>query len=244
MDNSWVVEKPISHRGLFNNEKGVPENSIKAFTLSIENGLAIELDVHLLKDGEIVVFHDDTLERMTDVEGDTTSLSSKDLPGISLLGTDEKIPLFKDVLKLVDGKVPLMIEIKNRATVVGDLEKTLYEMLKAYKGLYAVQSFNPLSVQWFAKNAPEIYRGQLSGDFRSEDDMPFYKKFLLSNMFLNFLSKPDFINYDIRCLPKFSVSIKRKNKPLLSWTITNQEEKAHAEKYCDNYIFESIPVPK
>ena len=113
-------------------------------------------------------------------------------------------------------------------------------LLKNYKGEYVVQAFNPFSLNWFFENAPSIPRGQLSGDFRDEDDMAFYKKFLLSNLFLNSKSKPDYVAYDIKCLPQWRVSAFKRKKPVLAWTITNVEEQKNAITLCDNYIFEGL----
>lgn len=228
---------PIAHRGLYNNRAGVPENSLAAFDAAIRSGYPIELDVQLLKDGNLAVFHDQNLERMTGQNVAIGDRESTFLKTLRLLSTDQKLPLFQSVLQFVNGKVPLLIEIKNRDKLIGLLEHKLFEILQGYTGEVAVESFNPFSLHWFYCNAPQIPRGQLSGDFRAEP-LPRYKKFLLKNLLYNFLSKPDFIAYDFRCLPYWPVAFATRSKPLIAWTIRTRSEHNIASRYCDNIIFE------
>lgn len=237
---SWIVNQKIAHRGL-HNEK-YPENSIGAFKNAIKYGFAIELDVHLISTGELVVIHDHTLDRTTNKTGSVENLKGEEIKDIILTGTKEKLPTLKEVLEIVDGKVPLMIEIKNVGKV-GELESKLYEMLKEYKGEYAVQSFNPLSLKWFKENAPEILRGQLSGYFKGEKSISFITKFLLKRMLLNGASKPHFINYDLEYIPNKYVQ-KYKNIPLLAYTIRDEKSLEYANKNnVSNVIFENF-IPK
>ena len=233
---SWLVENYIAHRGF--HDQDAPENSLLAFENAIKKGYAIELDVHLISDREIVVIHDDTLKRVTSKDGYVKNLKSEDLKNYKLMGTEEYIPTLKEVLKLVDGQVPLLIEIKNNGKV-GELESKLYQMLKNYKGEFAVQSFNPYSLQWFNINAPEILRGQLSGNLKNAK-LGFFKKFTLKRMLLNkSVSKPNFISYEAEALPNRYVK-KYKNLPLLCWTVRSQEQYNKVIKYCDNIIFENF----
>lgn len=140
----WLKEEPIAHRGLFDKEN--PENSLKAFKKAIDNNYAIELDIQFTKDKQIVVFHDETLERMTKNLSYVSDMTYKQLSKLKLLNTDEKIPLLEDVLKVVDGKVPIIIEIKDCKDII-DLGKEAYEILKRYNGKYTIQSFNPIVLQ-------------------------------------------------------------------------------------------------
>ena len=110
--NSWLVSMPIAHRGLHNNDT-IPENSLKAFQKCIDKNIPIELDVRVTKDKQIVVFHDDKLSRMTEIDGYVNNIDYADLLSARLLKTNEKIPLFSEVLELVNGKVPILIEVKN-----------------------------------------------------------------------------------------------------------------------------------
>ncbi len=234
--NSWLVETPIAHRGL--HDKDHPENSISAFGRAIDEGYPIELDVQLLADGTVVVFHDDCLSRLTDNDGYIKFLNKSDLDILTLKNSKEKIPTFDEVLTFVNGKVPLLIEIKNQGKV-GELEKKVIDYLKDYKGEYAVQSFNPYVLEYFAKHAPEIIRGQLAGFFRGEK-LSFIKKYALKRMMLNKkISKPNFISYEAKRVPNRFVR-RYKKLPLLVWTITSQSEYLKVVKYCDNVIFEGF----
>lgn len=233
----WIKSTPIAHRGL--HDEFSPENSLAAFNKAIEAGYAIELDVHLSSDGVLMVFHDYTLGRMTGCKGDIRKLHSAFTNSLTLLESEEHIPTFSEVLSLVEGKVPLLIEIKNEGKV-GDLESTLFAALKEYRGDVAVQSFNPFSIAWFAKNAVEIPRGQLSGGFE-DTTLAWYKKFLLSNLLLNGVSKPHFIAYESQKIPNLATGLARLKKiPLLAWTLRDEEEQQRVEKHVDNVIFEGF----
>ena len=235
--NSWLVTDYISHRGLHTKE--LPENSLGAFQNSIINSYPIELDVQQISDGTIVVFHDASLARMTKKDGYTKNLIKAELSEYKLSGTEYCIPTLQEVLDLVEGQVPLLIEIKNEGKV-GEVEKSVWEILKNYKGEYAIQSFNPFSLEWFKKNAPHVIRGQLSTFFRKENLASFFKRFALKRMFLNKkVSCPHFISYDSRYLPNRFVK-KYKNIPLIAWTIKSQSDYMKVVKYCDNIIFEGF----
>ena len=234
--NSWLIKDYIAHRGL-HNEKN-PENSLGAFMNAIDEGYAIELDVQQIADGTVIVFHDYSLSRMTGRDGYTKNLLASELSEYKLAKTDFYIPTLQEVLNLVDGQVPLLIEIKNEGKI-GELEKATYDLLKNYAGEYAIQSFNPYSLEWFKNNAPKIWRGQLSSFFKGEN-LSFIKKFALKAMLLNKrVSKPDFISYNVQNLP--NIYVKRfKNLPLLAWCVRSQTEYMKAVKYCDNIIFEGF----
>jgi glycerophosphoryl diester phosphodiesterase len=235
----WIVHNSIAHRGLHNGLI-IPENSILAFEAAMEQNYPIELDVHLLADGGLAVFHDQDLRRMTSVEGTISQQTSITVKNLRLQDTDQQIPLFEEVLDLVNGKVPILIELKNPGPV-GELEQNLLKQLTSYSGEYAVQSFNPMSMLWFKQKAPDIIRGQLSSDFKS-GDLAWYRKVLLQNLLMNFASSPHFIAYDFRCLPYLPVTIVKKaqNIPLISWTIRSEADRLRALKVSDNIIFEKI----
>ncbi|MBP3431436.1 MAG: glycerophosphodiester phosphodiesterase [Clostridia bacterium] len=233
---SWLVETPIAHRGYHG--KSAPENSMAAFSAAIEKGYAIELDVQLLADDTVVVFHDESLARMTGNDGYIKYLNKTDLKALKLKDTKETIPTLSEVLSFVDGKVPLLIEIKNKYKV-GKLEQRVINLLKNYKGEFAVQSFNPYSLAYFKKHAPNILRGQLSGYFKKEK-LGWMKKLLLKKMRFNKkTSEPHFISYEASTLPNRIVK-KYKSLPLLAWCVRSKEEYMSVVKYCDNVIFESF----
>lgn len=209
-----------------------------AFAKAIENSYIIELDVHILKDKSVIVFHDDNLERMTGVNKKVKETTYNEIKKIKLQSTNCYIPLLKDVLKLVNGKVPLIIELKTDVKC-GSLEKETINILKTYTGQYAIKSFSPLSIYWLKKHHPKVIIGQLFSDFKG-DKMNIIKKLFLKNMILNFITKPDFISYGIDGLPNARVEKYRKTNLVLGWTITNKSEIERAKKYCDNLICENL----
>ena len=233
---SWLVERCITHRGLHNDE--FPENSLGAFLNAKNNGFPIELDVHIISDGTIVVFHDETLSRITGKDGYIKNLTKENLKDYNLLGTKYTIPTLEEVFELVNGEVPILIEIKNTGKV-GNLENKLLKMLNSYNGEFAIQSFNPYVLEWFKKNAPQILRGQLAGYFKGEK-LSFVKKFALKRILLNKkVSCPNFISYDARNVPNRFVR-RYKKLPLLVWTVRSQDEYLKVVKHCDNIIFENF----
>ena len=190
--------KYYAHRGLYSDDQKVPENSLEAFSAAADKGYGIELDVQLTRDGKIVVFHDDDLSRCTGLTGRIGDYSFTALrDGTSLFDSDEKIPLFSDVLGLVSGRVPLIVEIK-ACPEWRELCGSVLSVLEDYSGLYCVESFDPRIIGWFRIQAPEIIRGQLSEQLRhiSRDFNPVLR-FSESRLLGNFISRPDFIAYRI-----------------------------------------------
>lgn len=183
-----------AHRGLHGN--GIPENSMAAFRAALEGGYGIELDIHLLKGGNLAVMHDSLLNRTTGEAGRIEDLSTEDLKTYHLEGTEETIPEFMDVLTLFNGKAPLIVELKPENGNHAALAEAACKMLETYSGVYCIESFDPRCVAWLKKNRPDIIRGQLTENFfQDKSDLPDYLKFLLTHDLLNFLSVPDFIAY-------------------------------------------------
>lgn len=222
----WLVDVPIAHRGL--HSETCPENSMAAFERAIRHRYAIELDVQLLSDGAIAVFHDDHLQRMTGADQPIFSADAQTIKDFRLLGTDQGIPLVAEVLDLVRGAVPLLIEIKN-SEAPGVLEENLYRALRYYEGPYAIQSFNPLAVRWFRLHAPQVCRGQLFRDSLS----------------FGHIRELSFIAYDIRRMPNPELqSLREQGIPVLGWTVTSLEEYHRVRPWCDNVIFEGFDPPR
>ena len=243
---NFLTEIPIAHRGL--HREGLPENSMGAFAAAVEAGYAIETDVRFTKDRKLVLFHDDDLRRLTGNEPEVLDCTFAELKELRLEGTDEQIPAFEELLRIADGKAPLLIEIKSMNGITG---KEIAEAVAAeidrvgFKGEYAIQSFNPDYVKSYKKIRPKILCGILSSRTVSDSDFkpPFrwFKKFVVRNMALNFQVKPDFIsylfsNYPNRLTDKFK-------GPKLAWTVRSPEDEAYARKYADNIIFENF-IPK
>jgi len=239
----WLRTLPIAHRGLHDAAKGLIENSPSAFEAAARAGYAIELDVHCSSDGEVIVFHDRSLDRVTRESGRLKDRSAHDLTQILLDGCGDTIPTLTQVLEQVAGRVPILVEIKNMGRTVGGLEARVAQCLACYDGAAAVQSFNPYSMGWFAKNAPGILRGQISEGYRdtSEVKLSPHERFILRHLFLTPISRPHFIAYDCNALPAPAPRIARAlGMPVLSWTVRSAEVAARVFPHADNIIFEGF----
>ena len=219
-----------AHRGLHNDV--IPENSMEAFARAVDAGYGIELDVRVSSDGELMVFHDETLDRMTAESGKFIERTAEELKKIKLRGTDNTIPTLCEVLELVNGRIPLLVEIKEFGTTYKATEKTA-EILKEYKGPFIVESFNPMALGKLKELAPEFMRGFLSCDFSKSKEHKGIKYSMLKNMMFNFLCRPDFIaysheDYNVRAL-KFVKKIYKKT-PIIAWTVESAEADAAAIK--------------
>lgn len=187
--------KNYAHRGLHAKDKSVPENSLTAFKLAAAAGYGAELDVQLSKDGKVVVFHDDDLLRVCGLDKRVDELTFAELQELRLCGTEEKIPLFTDVLAAFEGGGPLIVELKNGKRN-RELCKKTNDILKGYKGEYCIESFNPLIVAWFRFHAPKTVRGQLAMP-KENYNMSKAANFILENCLLNIAARPNFIAYKI-----------------------------------------------
>ena len=236
--NHWLLKTPIAHRGLWGNS--IVENSVNAYKNATEKGYPIEIDVYLTKDGEVVSFHDANLKRMTGEDAFIYDKTLGELKELSFLGTEEKIPTLKEALAICKNKSPLLIEIKNQPN--GEVVEKTLEVLKDYDGDYAIQSFNPLYLRKVKKLAPFVLRGILATKRKShlKKEKPI-NRFIIKNMALNFLIKPDFISFNYEGLPLKKCKTKR--RPVLAWTVTSKDIQDKIAPYCDNIIFENY-LPK
>lgn len=233
---NWNKLRFVAHRGLYD-RIDTPENSMKAFEAAIEKGYAIELDINMTKDGYLVVFHDENLKRMTGIKSNVASLELNEIKKLKLLGSDNTIPTFEDVLMLVSGRVPLMIEVKSNEKYKELLLK-LVNILKKYNGEYIVESFDPRIVYWLRKNYPNIIRGQIAGrkivDIKSK-----VLRFLLENMIFNIFTKPNFISYLYTQVDKkFYNKQRKKGRMIAVWTVRDNNEYEKIKECCDMVIFE------
>ena len=215
-----------AHRGLHGN--GVPENSLAAFRLAVENGYGMELDIHLLADGNLAVIHDASLQRTAGADICIEDLTTEQLSQYFLEGTDQTIPTFQQVLDLVDGKTPLIVELKPENGNHAELTEKACNMLSAYPGLYCLESFDPRCIRWLRKNRPEIVRGQLAHNSLHEapGKVPYTLRFVMTNLLSNFWNAPDFIAYRYCDRNRLSVRIARKFWKVqgVSWTLRTQAE--------------------
>ncbi len=228
----------IAHRGLHDN--AIPENSISSFSAAIKKGFPIEIDIHLTKDGELVIFHDNDLKRMCGDERLVCELTLAELRSLKLLKTNEKIPTLKECLETVSGNVPLMIEFKVDRNNWKTLCTAANDVLKNYKGKYFIQSFYPQVLYWYRKNRKDICRGQLSSAKMGKE---FYKK-LCECLLFNFISRPDFVSYEyLYCNNPIRKLVTRLGAFPVGWTFPSQEELDKCKRCFKTYIFENF-LPK
>ena len=236
-DLSYLLNRPIAHRGLHNQDKEIFENTLSSFKSALDNDYLIELDVHLTKDNKVVVIHDDNLKRLFNIDKKIKNLTLEELKNYKFPHTEDTIPAFSEVLDLVKGKVPIIIELKYDARV-GKLEKEVITLLQNYSGLVAVKSFRAKSIRYFKKHAPEVIRGQLLSDNRNI----FYTLFFYLRIFYGKFSKPDFYSCHLKIIKHPKICQLRENHLILGWTIKNKNDIKYAKEYCDNYIFEEENV--
>lgn len=230
-----------AHRGLHNKEKGIPENTMAAFARAVQAGYGIELDVQLTKDGKAVVFHDFDLKRVCSVDGQVDDYTYEELQSFPVAGTRERIPLLKDVLELVDGRVPLLVEMKYKDFGSRICEKA-DALLQKYQGEYVIESFHPWALMWYKKHRPDVCRGQLSMNFQKQEGKYHPAQILASHLMFNFLGKPDFVSYDVRNKKEISKNLCRKwfSCPCAAWTIRSQKQLEQARSCYDSFIFEGF----
>lgn len=230
-----------AHRGLHDNQTSAPENSMPAFRKAVEAGYGIELDVQLTKDGVPVIFHDFTLERICGVPGKIEDFTYEELRKLSLLQTEERIPSLEEFLNMVDGKVPLIVELKIEWTDLS-LCPVVQEMLAAYHGVYCIESFNPLALLWYRRYHREVMRGQLATNFRQDGNYKSLLHFLLTHLLMNWATSPDFIAYNCRFKeePGRRICKKLYRNLAVAWTVKNQKQLESLEKDFDLFIFDSF----
>lgn len=231
----------FAHRGLWDLEKGIPENSLPAFRRAAERGFAIELDVHLTRDGELVVFHDDTLTRMCGRDETVESLTWEQLSCCRLLNTDYRIPKLSEVLRLVSGRVPLLIELK---LPTGDMSlcPRLRDELNTYHGQYLIESFNSLGLRWYRRNCPSVLRGQLATRYAPSQGLDALLKFLSTTLMVNCLSRPDFIAYNYQHATGLGFRLNHRlyKIPVFVWTVRSRLAYTNCQERYGAVIFENF----
>lgn len=239
----WLTSRPMAHRGLFDN-KAIPENSLAAFERAISLNHPIEFDVRQTRDGIPVVFHDRSLFRMTGRNALVSNATWNEIRNASLLGSNQAIPSLEAALEFINGRVPVLVEIKNEGRG-RDIEENTANLLDKYAGQFAVQSFNPLSLRWFINFRPNVCRGQLAGGIKG---LPAINR--LIDLFLvrgcaNRISHPHFIAYYIGAgdVLFFENMKKRLEMPLILWTADTVEKRSFCEELGTNYIFEQSAMP-
>lgn len=225
----------IAHRGIHDN-KLIPENSLKAFKLAIDKNITIELDIHLTKDNKLVVFHDDNLKRMTNINSIIEDLTLYEIKRFNLLDTKEKIPTLEEVLKLVDGKVLIDIEIKAKRRIK-QLINILLDILNNYSGEVIIKSFNPIAIKVIKKMSTKYSVGLLMDCYAKNKLFNIFSK---TNIVIAYC-KPDFLSINKKMINKKNIKRYIKKMPILIWTIKKQEEitKINNENFI--YICNNLP---
>ena len=228
-----------AHRGLYEKDQSVPENSLEAFKRAAAYGCGVELDVQLSKDGAVVVFHDDTVDRMTTEKGRVDSFTLEELQAMPLKGTEHRMPLFTDVMAVLDGVSPTIVELKSTPNYPELCEKTL-AILRTLKGPYCVESFDPRIVRWFCKNAPDLVRGQLTESFSHwrKAGASFQKALMMHCLFINFLTHPQFIAFGRGRRPLCMLLGRKLGTKTVFWTERPDADHATLAKRYDCRIFE------
>ena len=230
-----------AHRGLHDSQ--TPENSMAAFRAALEAGYGIELDIHLLRDGNLAVIHDSSLKRTAGADVKIEDLTTAELSNYHLGETGECIPQFQQVLDLYAGKAPLIVELKVEGGNYAALCQAACRMLDDYRGPYCMESFDPRAIAWLKKNRPDIIRGQLSENWlKTKSTMPVILKWILTNHVSNIYTRPDFVAYKYCDRNVFATQICRKLWKIqgVTWTLRSKEEYVTAVKEGWIPIFENF----
>jgi glycerophosphoryl diester phosphodiesterase len=237
LDLEWIGGKMIAHRGFHDRKKGIPENSLLAFEKAVEKRFPIELDIHLTKDGNVVVFHDSKTNRMCGTSGVIEEMTLDEIRSLKLLDTEQNIPTLDECLAFIDGRVPLLIEFKVENGNAKALCEKADQLLAEYCGPYLIQSFYPQVLFWYRTHRKSICRGQLASSFRKQGPA----KALLGNMFLNFIGRPHFISYchKFRKKTMFRFCVWQGGYPV-GWTYESPDELRDGKSEFKSWIFENF----
>lgn len=243
-DLKWIQDNLIAHRGLYTKDQEIPENSISSYRNAMDKGYSIELDINVLKDGTVLAFHDFNFNRLCNDPRELRDVTYDECKDFTLCDTNEKIARFDEVLRLVNGQVPLLIELKPHGDVIF-LCESFMKVIKDYQGVWAVFSFHPKVVSWFKKNYPDVIRGQISEYFKNDKDMNPIAKHLMKTMFFNRFTKPDFISYGIYDMPnKYLDRLKKKGITIISYAARSQADFDFVKKHYHNTVFEFFEPKK
>ncbi|MGF7161216.1 glycerophosphoryl diester phosphodiesterase [Rhodoligotrophos appendicifer] len=248
----WLVERPVAHRGLHNKAEGVIENTPSAVDAAIAAGYAVEVDLQLTADGDAIVFHDPELGRLTDGSGPVRSHSVDALKRFPIKDSADRIQTFDELLRQVDGRVPLLIEIKSQWDGCGPLEGRVAEVLAGYDGPAALMSFDPDSVEALRHYAPWAVIGftcAANGDVTDGEHLSIARRRDVRSLSILSRLQPDFLAHHVRGLPSALTRVYRSlGRPVLAWTVRTEADRERASQFADQIIFEglrpSVPLRK
>ena len=242
---AWLIERPIAHRGLHDRSNGLIENTIGAAKAAIQHRFSIECDVQLTADGEVVVFHDDELERLTHSSGLIANLTLSDVKLLQLKDTDEKIPTLAEFLETISAQVALICEIKSKFDCNMAVADKCCAILNTYNGPVAIKSFDPNIVAHVRTIAPDRPRGFIGESHYDDPEWDFLglgkKKSLISLQHLS-QTQPDFISWYYKDLEQAGPSVSRLvyGLPLMTWTVRSKETSDEVRKFADQIVFENF----
>jgi glycerophosphoryl diester phosphodiesterase len=242
-DLAWLTARPIAHRGFHDVKSGVIENTASAFAAAIDADYAIECDLQLSRDGEAVVFHDETLERLTSQEGLLVSHSAPELKAMTFKAGSDRIQTLGELLGQVQGRAPLVIEIKSQWDGNERLVRRAIEVMRGYHGTFALMSFDPKAIALVRELAPEFFRGIVADQVTHSDydSLPSGERMKLRELAHLPETEPDFISYHFRDLPYRPVgNFRRTGRPVITWTIRSRQDAATALRHSDQITFEGF----
>ena len=223
---NWLNKLPIAHRGLHSNANNIYENTKESFLAAVNENYAIECDVVLSKDHEVVVFHDENLKRLCNLDKNVSSLTMNELRSLKIYESNSNIISLDEMLHVVSAHVPIIIEIKGKFTPF--IEERIQEIIRSYRGPIALKTFNLKSVEWLIKFLPYVYKG-LVIDSNANN----FEAILELNI--------DFVSCDIEFIESNLIDrVKKKGLPIITWTVDNEDKKKKANLIADNIIFENI----
>lgn len=223
-DFSELAKYDYAHRGLHNAKKGIPENTLKAFRAAAEAGFGMEFDLQLTKDKQVVVHHDESLLRTCGVDKKVSALTLDELRQYPIANTDQVVPTLQETLDAVGRRVPLIVEIKGYQPAE-EICPLVWEILKNYRGVFCVESFDPVAVKWFRDYQPQIVRGQLMENLKPGKNLTAFQAFAGRNLLSNFLTRPNFEAYDYHARKRPAMWVARKifGMQEVSWTVKDWE---------------------
>lgn len=241
------IGKSFAHRGLHDASHGIPENTLAAFARAADNGYGMEFDVRFTKDRRLVIMHDNDLERMTGVQAKVSELTLAQLEPVRIGGTEQTVPLFEQVLELIDGRVPLIIELKVSGSDYAELAREVCRVLDSYSGPYIIESFDPRLVRWLRRHRPDVARGQLLEFYRRHGNttIPAVLDFIIHSQIINCWVRPDFIATNHYDRDSLAMRLSRRlfRTPEFDWTVTTQSQADASRRDGAAFIFEGF-IPK
>lgn len=247
MDFAWLTRRPIAHRGLHDRSRGIVENTLPAAQAAVTRGFSIECDVLLSADEEVVVFHDDTLERLTTAEGAVADRSFAELAGLEMRDTDARIPRLSDLVAAIDGRVGLVVELKSTfgPTVETRLAEQVAAALSGHAGPVVTKSFDPRLVVAARRAMPHLAHGivaERAVDPRWYGGMGAARRFALTHLLHAPWSRPDFVSYSIDDLPAPGPYLARRvfGLPVITWTVRSPAQATVARRHADQIVFEGF----